>query len=950
MYADCIQISGKDTENTMFSLMLHKLVQKKWMVLCLLIGNILLIAVAVSFPLYRVSSFQKMLTDEFSQYREEEQRWPAVFGVACSRIKGGGAISFATMEKETEAAVKELGVAVKEQVTTYRLSTQKTTPSVARDGENVKRITLAAISGMEQHIELLYGRTPSAGLDQEGCLEVMVSDSAMIEQDILLDDKYTYEIWKNSNGQPLTLKVVGVFRPLDETELFWEPVSDDISEMVYVPEESFRQNFLGEGVEENYNLYANWSYVLDYESIKVSDVSDMMHTLDKLGRNKVLKGNIVESDYQQILSEYSSKAKRIEATLMILQAPVLLLLCAFLYMIAGQMLQMERNEISLLRSRGASKKQILGFYFMQSVFLSLLSLLAGLPLGAAFCKLLGSATAFLEFSATRSLTIRFAPEVILYTAGAVLLSVVVTTIPVISYSGISIVHLKQSRSRQKKSWWKKMYLDLIFIGISLYGYYTFSRSSQEMVKDVLSGKSLDPLLYISFSLFILGMGLFCARLQPLLLKGYFALTRKHLKPAAYTSVLGTIRTGAKQEFIILFMILTVSIGISNTTIARTIVLNALNNTRHVMGADITLKEKWGNNKASIHLDPSVKLTYTEPDFDKYGTIGGVEHITQVIRDKECTMSMGSNKVTVTLLGIKAKGFYDVTTMPQNLLPFSYEEYLNALSRDLQAVLVSENFMMKMNYHLGDEIVFQNSDGNTAVGYIYGFFNYWPAYEPYTYTLGEDGTIDTVDNYMIVANLSYLNEKYGLYPYEVWMDVSDNGEGFYQWLGEQQGMELTALTDVFEAEDRIIRDTMFQGTNGILSMSFIIILLLCCVGYLIYWIMSIRSRELLFGVLRAMGMRKREIVWMLVIEQLCSGLYAIVAGAFIGVLSSHMFVPMIQQAYAASEQVLPLELITRAGDMAQLFIIIGVVLCLSLCVLGRIVSRMNISSALKLGED
>lgn len=207
-----------------------------------------------------------------------------------------------------------------------------------------------------------------------------------------------------------------------------------------------------------------------------------------------------------------------------------------------------------------------------------------------------------------------------------------------------------------------------------------------------------------------------------------------------------------------------------------------------------------------------------------------------------------------------------------------------------------------------------------------------------------------DQYLIVANLSYLQEKWGAYPYEVWMDVTDDGSGFYAWLGEQSDLSLTKLQDMAKEENKIILDTMFQGTNGILSMSFLVILLLCCVGYLIYWIMSIRSRELLFGVLRAMGMRKKEITWLLVVEQICSGLYAIVAGGFIGILASRMFVPMIQQAYAASEQVLPLRLITKIGDIVQLFAVIGVVLCICLVILGRIISKMNISSALKLGED
>jgi len=162
--------------------------------------------------------------------------------------------------------------------------------------------------------------------------------------------------------------------------------------------------------------------------------------------------------------------------------------------------------------------------------------------------------------------------------------------------------------------------------------------------------------------------------------------------------------------------------------------------------------------------------------------------------------------------------------------------------------------------------------------------------------------------------------------------------------------LTKLEDMTQKEADIVQDTMFQGTNGILSMSFIVILMLCCVGYLIYWIMSIRSRELLFGVLRAMGMRKREITWMLIIEQICSGLYAIIMGGAIGILASQMFVPMIQQAYAASEQILPLQLITRSGDLVQLFAIIAAMVCICLLVLGRIISKLNISSALKLGED
>lgn len=934
----------------MFSLMLHKIMHKKWMVLCLLIGNILLISVASSYPMYRVSSFQRMLTDEFDAYGEAKGRWPAVFSVTYLTKMKEEHVPVAEIGEEADKAAGKLGVVMLDEIITYGLSTQRAKAAIVRDNETAKQLSLYSMTGMENHVEILYGRLPGDEPDANGFLEVMVSDETMVKQDILLNDEYTYEIWETKDGEPMKLKVVGIFRALDANELYWEASPEDTSTAVYATQALYENMFLGEGVETLYSLNAKWNYIWDYEKLDISRVSGLIRTMNELDKVELLDSKIKDSGYMQILADYSSKAKRVEATLLILQVPVLLLLCAFLYMIAGQMLQMERNEISMLRSRGASKGQVVLLYLMQSTFLSALSLLGGIPLGAAFCKLLGASTAFLEFGATRSLAIRFTPDVFLYAAGAVILSVIVTTIPVISYSGLSIVNLKQSRSRQSKSLWKKLYLDVILLAISLYGYYSFGRSTKQVMEDVLTGKALDPLLYISFSLFVLGAGLFCARIQPLLLKGGFRLFKNRMKPSTYASVLGTIRTGAKQEFIILFMILTVSIGISDTTIARTIVLNALNNTRHSVGAELVVKEKWGSNIGALSREDSLdKLVYYEPDLSKYNTIPGVDKVTTVTVEEQAKV-FGQSNVTAKIMGIKTQGFYQATIMYQGLLPFSYEEYLNVLSTNMQAVLVSENFMTQMGYKLGDYISFENADGKRAMGRIYGFFNYWPTYDPVIYSVGKDGEIETTQQYMIVTNQSFLKREWGTYPYEVWMNVNDGGEGFYAWLAEQPEVSLTKLEDMTQKEADIVQDTMFQGTNGILSMSFIVILLLCCVGYLIYWIMSIRSRELLFGVLRAMGMRKREITWMLVIEQICSGFYAIVMGGGIGILASRMFVPMIQQAYAASEQILPLELITRRGDLVQLFAIIAAMVCVCLLVLGRIISKMNISSALKLGED
>lgn len=64
----------------------------------------------------------------------------------------------------------------------------------------------------------------------------------------------------------------------------------------------------------------------------------------------------------------------------------------------------------------------------------------------------------------------------------------------------------------------------------------------------------------------------------------------------------------------------------------------------------------------------------------------------------------------------------------------------------------------------------------------------------------------------------------------------------------------------------------------------------------------------------------------------------------------MFVPLVQIFYASTDQAIPLEVVNKALDMVRLFSIIGIVIIICMIVLGKLISRINISQALKLGED
>lgn len=471
---------------------------------------------------------------------------------------------------------------------------------------------------------------------------------------------------------------------------------------------------------------------------------------------------------------------------------------------------------------------------------------------------------------------------------------------------------------------------------------------------MLEGDSLDPFLFICSSLFIISASLVALRIQPLLIRIVYLIGRKHWRPSFFASFLQILRTKGKQSFMMVFLMLTVALGIFNATVARTILSNSEKNIRYDTGATLVLQEQWEDNSVFVADNPDLELTYTEPDFSVYENMEGVKHAAKVYREDDISTSLGKkmseNNVQTSLMAIDTKQFGEtVSDFDPTLLPTHLNHYLNAMAKNTQAVLLSSNFQKKMGVKLGDKITYTNGDKLDMTGIVYGFVDYFPGYVESTHELNDEHTLITTDNYLIVANLAPVQQTYGVRPYQVWIQTDGSSQFIYDY-AEENHVEYTVFEDVASKLVEVKNDALFQGTNGILTMSFIVILILCCTGFLIYWILSIRQRELLFGVFRAMGMTKREIIQMLVNEQIFSSGVSILIGAGLGVLASWLFVPLVQIFYASTDQAVPLQVVFQAVDMVRLFSVIGIVIIICMLVLGKLISKINISQALKLGED
>ena len=945
----------------MLKLVMRKIVNKKWMVLSLLIGNILLVSITCSNPMYTKAVLQRMLTRNMADYLATQNAYPGNITIRAS-------VTAARLNvlDESEAKIGEMpaafGVPALSRVDHLSTANLKTKPDLVRDNvKGEKLLSLGYMTDLKDHIKLVGGTMFTDAPDENGVVDVVVSERCLIEMNFLLGETINLPDVPGEGGQPLKIRIGGVFTNSSDDDLYWVRSPQAYANECFIAEPLFKKYVIGQAETAKLSVSAIWYLTLDYTAMRGDQAEHLLQTSTDYANYFASASNQSYREmFSPILTNYLQQAKKLGVTLWILQVPIFVLLAAFIFMVSRQMLDIEQNEIAVFKSRGAGKGQIISVYLTQSLVLALVGLLAGLPLGAFLCQVLGSSSAFLEFVQRKALTVEFNGTVLLFGGLAALLSVGAMVLPVFKFSGVTIVSHKQKRSRRsEKPMWQKLYLDVITLGVSLYGLYTFNSQKEILAQKVLGGAPLDPLMFLSSSLFIIGAGLVSLRVMPILVWLVFRLFKKVWSPALYASFLRVMRTRSSQGFIMVFLVLTIALGIFNAQTARTINTNKQDNLRYTIGADLALMEQWNDNSAQLAggsgpgaapADPSLELVYEEPDFGKYANLEGIDQIAKVLVADNVTMTVPGGTVKgIHLLGINTKTFGEVAWFRSGLLPSHLFNYLNLISQDARGVLLSSNFATTYGYKVGDTINYRNTDNVAVRGIIFGFVDYWPTYVPVKYTRDNDGVYRENPQFLIVGHLEQMQAQWGITPYQVWIKAKGSTQFMYDF-AQETGTTYKIFNDASAQEVTIKNDPVFQGTNGILTVGFIVVLLLCTAGFLIYWILSIQSRTLQFGIFRAMGLSMREIGTMLINEHIFISGLSIATGVLVGELASRLYIPLIQMAYAASDQALPLLVVNAPQDSLRLLAVVGVMILICLSILAVLISRMKIAQALKLGED
>lgn len=941
----------------MLTFIIRKMIKNKWLTICQLIGLTAAVALVTSIPVYTAGMLKRMLVKDLEALQNEKGIYPAAF-TATNGFWGSGMENYNRLDACLKnSIIKKITVPLIVNTNILELDGFALKTGY---GDEKKLPFIKGIKGIKENIQIAKGRIPQK---TEGDIyEVMVSEAGYNNLGLSLEKEYRLKSIYSENDA-VNIRVVGVFREKDTGNGFW--LAKDLSavESVIVDYDELKEKILPR-IEKPY-WRSTWFFSLNYHRLAPGEVSSILKAYED--GKRYLKALGHAGDYyftgKQELENYRERKQRMNTTMWMLAVPVLMMAAMYVYMVSRIIVFNDENEIALIRSRGALRRQILANYLIESLAVSLIALASGIPLGLLLVQVIGSSNGFMEFIGRSAVPASLDEQAAINSVLVILGALFAMLIPAYKAAGKSIVEYKRQTTDIKKlNYAIGAVFASLLLGASIYILYRFN-SYIKILSSTGSNSSdidIDPAFFIVSSMFTMGSTLLVLIAYPFAIRSILVIGNKLWPPALHASLIYISRSGGRERLMVLFLVFSLSTGVLSANTARTLNRNMEDKVRYFNGADVTLMQMWpkhakaveqtASNLESMMLGMAKKaamqnIKYEEPPFDVYRNLPGVQAAARVFVKDNGTiyLSNGSNVDGVQVIGMSPAEYGKVVWSRSDLLKYHINDYLNILIDSHKAVLLSLTFKKKYGIKEGDTIYFTWNGQEPVEALIYGFVDYWPRCNA---TQGPGGTM-----YFIVADIDYILSRMAKEPYEVWLrkktGVSDTEINRQI---ENAGIYLERITYSDQEIIRYRNDPFLQGIYGLLTLNFIVVIIISAIDSLIYWIISIRNRILQFGLFRALGMHLREIIGMLFFEQLIIMGISVVSGIAIGSHGSALFIPLLRIMHGTVEQVPPFIVIASSSDYIKIYIALAALMVVQIVIIGWISAKICINSALKLGEE
>jgi putative ABC transport system permease protein len=945
------------------------------LVACLLVGLIAAVALITSIPLYADAVHFRLLQKELAGKDTAHPPFAFMF-----RYIGAwhGAVEWDAYQPVdvylTEQAPATLGLPLELIVRHVRTDNFRLfAEEGGAAGAYARRqpllwTSLGFISGLENHVDLIEGRLPrpaeagdpstlrlrsgQAGSGHREVIEVLVSRTLAEKLGLQVGERYV--LFGKDELTQLPVRIAGVWQARDATDPFWFYAPKSFQEVLLVPEATFVDRLAPALPDEVYQ--AVWYMVFDGHSVRAANVPGLLERVATVQARaaSLLSNTSLDVSPLEALRAYRRAAQLLTVQLAVFSLPVLGLILYFSGLNGGMVVRRQQNEIAILRSRGASRWQVIGIYLLERLLIGLVAAGVGLVLGRGLAQLLGGVRTFLDpgILTTRSaLPVLLSPTSVYFALGAAMAGLVASVFPTLAAAHHTIVSYKQEVARVlRPPVWQRYFLDLLLLILPLYGYYMLrQRGALSILGRGLAGGDpfQNPLLFLVPALFCFALTLVCIRFFPVLMSALAWLAERLPGASLLLALRHLARSPAHYVGPLALLILTLSLATFTASMAQTLDAHLTDQVYYQVGADLNLAELGESTAApppAGQPGPSPRPDQSAEEaqwlflpVSEHLQIPGVRGAARV-GDYTAIARAGDRPEVGRLIGVDRVDFSRVAFFRRDFAggqPLGV--LMNALASGYNHVLVSRSFLARHGLGIGDRLLLtvQVLDERAETAFVVaGVLDLFPTAYP------GDGPV-------FVANLDYIYQQLGgMFPYNVWLSLRDDADPVAVVDGVRElGLQVVTVGD---AQGLIVAERTRperQGLFGLLSIGFATAAGLTVLGFLLYSVVSFRRRFIELGMLRAVGLSVAQMATFLTVEQALIILSGGAVGTGLGVWASQLFIPFLQVGL----QTPPFIVRIAWSDLLIIYAIFGAILAVAVVVLVGLLVRMRMFEAIKLGE-
>lgn len=960
-----------------FAIAVRRLLSQRGLALATVLGLIVAVSIVMSIPLYTDAVYYTILQRELRAGEDEvNNRPPFAF---MFRYVGSvqGLLEMEDIEQADaylmEQAPRLLGLPHQGTVRYLRTDNFRLFPTSEAAYADVRDplewVTFAYASDFEQQVDIIEGRLPQAATgDPDTPVEVIIPETMAERLGVQVGEQFmTFRTTTGGTARTVQIPVtiVGTWTAKDPESPYWFYRQSVFDKQMMIPEGTFMTRLVP--VLDDEIAQALWYLIMDGSAISTDDVGFVVGRINNVVQrtNALLPNTRLEYSPLEALQNYRRSSRVLNVLLYAFSIPIIGLLLAFIGVVVGLAVERQRNEIAVLRSRGATMLQVLGIALLQAIFLGAVALGVGIFASQGIAYVIGSTRSFLNFTAESEIRVLLTRTSLRFGVFAVVIVIIAQVIPSIGAARHTIISYKAERARTlRPPWWQRAWLDVLLLIPAGYGAYLLRQQGSIAVGDAgISGGPFDnPLLFLVPALVTLALTLFLLRILPKLMAGLawiagrlngigFLLASRYLSrdPSFYTAPL-------------VLLILTLSLSIFTASLAVTLDGHMHDQNYYKIGADARLSELGVFNEegegagdafgaiggGAAAAGGSTDDTSAIPEsrwvfipVSEHLRIDGIEAAARV-GDYDARMQVGDSWQDALFIAIDRIDFPKASFWRRDFAPASLGALMNSLALNPNGILLPRQFMADNTIRVGDAVQVQVttfSYGADMSMIVVGEIDYFP-----TWYEEEDGPI-------IVGNMEYLFEEFGgQVPYDVWVRTDPNID-YNQMVRDLGSLDLRvvdwrATRPVIAAEQEL---PSRQGLFGVLSVGFLAAALLTVLGFLLYALFSFRRRFIELGTLRAIGLSPGQMTAFLAWELLFLIMLGVVVGTLLGILVSNIFIPYLQVGTSVTDLIPPFLVEIAWPAIFRIYALFGVLFAVALTALAFLLLRMKIFQAIKLGE-